>query len=291
MKNFYLPLITFLSLSAAHHEFKSISGYSNSIDSIIIIHKQDGITEEWPKDKFTRDEESGINYAIDNDAQNLYLALIIKDEREQMKMMRMGMRLFTDIKGKKKESTGIEFPLKSETETSFQSGGNSGQQPRAAGGKFDLQNAKMMFAKNMFALKVFGFLPGEPVQQDLELEGNANINYTWDSTNIMQIEYLIPLKMLGEISSLNQKVISLGFLVYGVEIPSANNNGSLSSFSGGGNRGGGGGGGRGRTPGGSGGGQQTGNGNFDPAEREKLMKEQKFWTKYTITFQSTLKSF
>jgi len=93
------------------------SGQNTQIknDSGIINHKQDGIADEWPVDNFTADKETGIQYALDNDAENFYMALKIVSQPEQMKLMGMGMSMFIDLKAKHKTNRGVEFPIKKET--------------------------------------------------------------------------------------------------------------------------------------------------------------------------------
>jgi hypothetical protein len=98
----------------------------------------------------------------------------------------------------------------------------------------------------------------------------------------MQVEYLIPLKMLeADIASLNQKLISIGWKVNGMEMTgSTSGSGSPGSV---------------RTgmvavPAGRGGipttvpgNNRPGSGKFTQADKDKMMKEQEIWTKYTFT--------
>src|ERR1051326_2619118 len=77
-----------------------------------LSHLLDGKINEWPAQRFETDPATEIKYAVDNDLQNLYLAITIPNFRTQMKMMRQGMELYIDLKGKKKEGKGIDFPVK-----------------------------------------------------------------------------------------------------------------------------------------------------------------------------------
>ncbi len=122
---FILPAIISLSLSL-NNKANADPIIKNVItDSGIINHVLDGSTTEWPDDRFEMDKGTNIKYAVDNNAENLFLALIIPDFRTQMKMMRLGMNLYIDMKGKKKENRGIEFPVK--RDDGGYSGGFSGE--------------------------------------------------------------------------------------------------------------------------------------------------------------------
>jgi hypothetical protein len=128
------------------------------------------------------------------------------------------------------------------------------------------------------------------------MPGSVNIAFKWDAADAMHIEYNIPLSLLGEWSSLNQKDISLGWRINGFErapgehnTENAENNEGGGGFSGG-RRGGSGGGGRGRYGGGKGFGGQTG-GNYKKIDPDEMRKEQTFWTKYMINIQTAQKAF
>ena len=136
-----------------------------------------------------------------------------------------------------------------------------------------------MFALNLISMKIFGFTEEKSQEQGLEIDNNIKIAFNWDSTNLMQIEYLVPLKMLeDDITSLNQKTISVGWKVNGIEL--SGSNGSPGGFGGG-------------RPGvSSGGGARPGSGSRpSQTDIDKMMKEQELWTKYTFTITKELKGF
>src|SRR6266487_1747153 len=109
---FILPFaLMILSFKTPHDPLKTMAA---KVDTTIITHELDGMVTEWPAEKFEQDQATKIKYAVDNDGQNLYVAMIVSEFPTQMKMTRMGMNLFLDVKGKKKENKGIEFPVKSE---------------------------------------------------------------------------------------------------------------------------------------------------------------------------------
>src|SRR2546430_12291632 len=80
-------------------------------DTPAISHQLDGSLAEWPTNKFEEDNVTNIKYAVDNDAKNLYIAMISPAGFTQIKMIRQGMEVYIDMSGKKKEDKGIGFPV------------------------------------------------------------------------------------------------------------------------------------------------------------------------------------
>src|SRR5689334_4746355 len=103
--------LLFLAFSKAPGFYKT---YKIFADTSHVVHVVDGSTTEWPDSAFHADKETLLNYAADNDGQSLFIALRIADFRAQMKVIRQGMKLFVDMRGKKKENMGIEYPIKVE---------------------------------------------------------------------------------------------------------------------------------------------------------------------------------
>jgi hypothetical protein len=188
--SFLLPIINLLVVSNYPHiQLSSIS----QIDTTSIIHLLDGNTIEWPQEKFTIDKTTKIRYAVDNDSQMLFLALTIPDKTTQQIIMQKGMSLFIDVKGKKKENRGVEFPLGMENVS-------------------DIGN-----------MKIFGFANTEPVIQNVKTEGTINIAIGWDSSYALSIEYYVPLKILeSSVTELNNKKISIGWKLKENEMTSTN---------------------------------------------------------------------
>ena len=134
-------------------------------------------------------------------------------------------------------------------------------------------------ALSLSSMKVFGFSEDKSEEQGLIMPGSANIAFAWDSTDAMNIEYKIPLSFFGTASSLDQKDISLGWIVSAMQF-SSHHSGSDEGSTGGGRHGGGAGG-YGGHEGHGGGGYNAGGGNTQQGG-ESMMKDQSFWTKYTF---------
>ena len=188
--SFLLPVINLLvSSNYPHIQLSSTS----QTDTTSIIHLLDGNITEWPQEKFAVDKATKIRYAVDNDSQMLFLALNIPDKTAQQIIMQKGMSLFIDVKGKKKENHGVEFPL-------------------------GIENVS-----NVGNMKVFGFANTDAVIQNVKTEGSINIAIDWDSSYALNIEYNVPLKMLeSSVTELNNKKISIGWKLKDNEVTSDN---------------------------------------------------------------------
>ena len=246
-------------------------------DTEIIQHKTDGVINEWPSSKFESDIATDIKYAIDNDENNLYIVLNVPNQGIQTKLMKLGMKLFIDLKGKRKEGRGVSFPVKDEAAVA-----NDNNFSKAAGIQTDddIEKAKRAeksmdkkamrstMALHLNYMNVFGFDGSEAHDQGLQMPGSINIAFAWDTADAMHIEYTIPLKMLDNSSSLNQKEISVGWRINGIY--PADQSMRRSSNQGG----------RGRGKSAYGGSSQPGFGEINHVTRETLVREQNIWTKY-----------
>ena len=246
-------------------------------DTEIIQHKTDGVINEWPSSKFESDIATDIKYAIDNDENNLYIVLNVPNQGIQTKLMKLGMKLFIDLKGKRKEGRGVSFPVKDEAAVA-----NDNNFSKAAGIQTDddIEKAKRAeksmdkkamrstMALHLNYMNVFGFDGSEAHDQGLQMPGSINIAFAWDTADAMHIEYTIPLKMLDNPSSLNQKEISVGWRINGIY--PADQSMRRSSNQGG----------RGRGKSAYGGSSQPGFGEINHVTRETLVREQNIWTKY-----------
>src|SRR5881396_2884782 len=125
---FLFPPIAMLSLFLINPDTLPGEKKPGTSDTLSVKHLLDGSIDEWPVNKFETDKETSIRYAVDNDDKNLYMALMVTDNMTQIKMMRMGMNMYIDIRGKKKENKWVEFPLKREAGSGGFSGSGGGMQ-------------------------------------------------------------------------------------------------------------------------------------------------------------------
>lgn len=249
-------------------------------DSMIIRHLVDGSLTEWTGAHFETDKESKIQYALDHDPGNLYLAMKVPDFRMQIKMMTQGMKLFIDKKGKRKEGTGIEFPVKRE-ESMGGFGGRGGRGAVGEAGKPDPKEMRARLAANLIFLKTFGFADQEDKTLVIGESGEIGLAYNWDEENNFYIEYQIPLHLIDAPSSLAGKPLGIGWKIMGME-SSLSGPVSTSSVlvavpagSGGAGRGG---------SAGRGAGSRAGGGGNFGQDTDSRFRDQNIWTKYILGF-------
>lgn len=252
-------------------------------DSARINHVLDGNINEWNPGRFETDKETNIQYAIDHDASNLYLAMKVTDHQLQMKMMSLGMDLYMDNKGRKRERTGISFPLK--REGGGGRGGRPGGEP-GEGGRPDPKEMRERLAATMILLKTFGFDDKEDQNQLINQPNSINLAFDWDEANNFYIEYLVPLSFLGGQTALTGKTLGIGWKINGMElqnagVPVATSTQLVGVPAGSGRPTGGG---SGRTGGARAGGGNTGGGGANFGSVDSRMKDQSFWTKYVMSF-------
>lgn len=70
----------------------------------------DGALNEWRAPLKYVDEQSRLTYDITNDGENLYVAVSTTDEAAQVNIMRGGITLGVNIKGKKKIASAVTYP-------------------------------------------------------------------------------------------------------------------------------------------------------------------------------------
>jgi hypothetical protein len=70
----------------------------------------DAQASEW-EGAITRFEDEQIGVGVRNDIENLYVALIVENERTEMEMLTRGCTVWFDPKGKDGKTFGIRYPL------------------------------------------------------------------------------------------------------------------------------------------------------------------------------------
>ena len=188
----------------------------------------DGSPEEWPQPFNFYNGETKLQYRIANDTSNIYVCFKVTDEPAQMKMMRAGINVWLDPKGKKKEVVGINFPMKQERGSAGEEGHlqaeNRGQVPGQSYQKHDFKNFKARAAASQITMKVKGFLGVTDQVTGIKNGFGILAAFNWDSLDILCIEYQIPIAMvLGHRLSATDtlKPLGIGFVVNALEASSS----------------------------------------------------------------------
>lgn len=198
-------LIPLAVLAMAVISTKAVAHSGALTDSTKIIHANDGDISEWGADKFETDPETKVQYAVDHDAGYLFMAMKIADPQMQMRVCFNGMKMFIDTRGKKKEGTGIEFPIRKE------GGGFRGGDANEGGDEKAKMQQRMSF--NLIVLKTFGFDDQEDKTHFIGEAGSANVAYKFNTDGSLSIEYKVPVEFIGGPSSVKNKTLSIGWKI------------------------------------------------------------------------------
>jgi len=69
----------------------------------------DGLNDDWDGDALTPEKGSKVDYAVRNDAQNLYVLLVFKDPKSLSTINSTGITLYFSPEGKKTKDNGVHF--------------------------------------------------------------------------------------------------------------------------------------------------------------------------------------
>ena len=213
----------------------------------------DGNASDWGLPLRFGNETGSLQYAITNDRENIYVSVASNDQATQMKMLRAGIKVYIDIKGKKSTDMGLVYPFKDQDELTNRRMGIRNANPNA-------MKEKMILDANIFSC--FGFINMENRIYDLKDTSHIKIGMNYDAYNNLVFEAIIPLKNVLTIPITNTKApsISVGIIVNNMGGDAQRPNASMAGMNraeGGGMRGGGMGGG-GMRGGGMGGGGMRG---------------------------------
>lgn len=200
MFRFTTIFLLFLSLSVTN---ASNVLANEACDTLPYQHTTNGELDDWDPASFDIHELSGIRFATENDKEKLYIAMYITDQSVQKRIAQAGMQVMIDAKGKKRESTYIEFPVRKD--------------PLSEMPASDLQAQNQSFTERLAASMLFLKKKGFRDQlQDIEMElagrvSDIMLSFGWDERNVLYIEYEIPLKRIAAVENLVGKEITVGF--------------------------------------------------------------------------------
>jgi hypothetical protein len=241
----------------------------------------DGRIREWPS--FFRFYISGARLQFDyfNDSSYLYICIKAVDIESQSRLMHAGVDIWFDATGKKKQKSGISFPMKLErapgdVPRKMRANSDPSTEPSERSQASRLRQ-NVIFAQN--EIRVTGIVAVKEPTIALQNKYGIEIAYDWDSLNILSIEYKIPLSLIyqHQVTGADiQHPVAVGIVVGALELP--HNESAPASTAGGQNaqRGGMSGNGMGGGSGSRGGGQQN---NLANDRFTSDNSEQKVWLK------------
>ncbi|MDO3626870.1 hypothetical protein [Mucilaginibacter sp. BT774] len=283
MKTLFIPLLCisalqlfFLNITFAQN--KAVANKLQPPPSNLVI---DGDLKDWGDSLRYYNQDKQLNYALANDQDDLYMAIRINDRSEQIRVLRAGLTISIDTRGKKKESFTMTFPVGDqspegmmETAQDLQNGNNDIKQE---------DNEELMKARltKLREIKVTGFKDIESETMTTSNTYGFKVAIDYDKDGNLIYEAAIPLKFFRA-DDLSKNEWAFNFKINGITRPGQNKDtGDHDGMTRGGG-GGFGGGGRGGRMGGGRGGRMGGGGNNTPVDRSELSKSVDFWEKYYL---------
>ena len=149
----------------------------------------DGNANDWKNVPFTFDPATTFRYAITNDSTNLYICLTSTSPGLQNKIFHMGMRVYFDTSGEKKEACGVQFPMPIDD--------NAMKMIAAAGSGLEKSSAAeyrkfILLQENQY--ETFGFPGGGNGMNAIGSTDYVTIGFNLDLEDIMVYELKVPLK-------------------------------------------------------------------------------------------------
>ncbi len=162
------------------------------------------------------DNEAKIAYDVTNDSLNLYLSIMIVDERTRNQVMMSGIEVWLDTTKKASKNFGLLFPLKMQPGQGAKMDRPNPDQPP----KIDnIQEQYLINQKQLKAIRLNGFNQGlNPIENNLGL----GLSIHFDSTGSFIYKAIIPLRCLHIYSFEtidSTDIFSLTILIPGIELP------------------------------------------------------------------------
>jgi hypothetical protein len=148
-----------------------------------------GNSPEWENSLFSFNKQAQANYAIVNDSAAFYICVRIAEEAAQMKVIRNGIEVRFNSKGKKKAEATLRFPIGGRPEVTGR---------LDPGNRRDRKTMHLMFLLQMQDMQLSGFKSGVNGFQNIKSGKNgilAAVN--WDSANVMVYEARIPFSVFA----------------------------------------------------------------------------------------------
>lgn len=207
---FFFIIITSLFQHTACNSTKNISQNKwYGSDSSIVI---DGVLGDWNQQLQQPSNFTNIQYAIGNDAENLYLCVRIPDNGIQNRIMALGMSVYIDTLGKKRDKIGVGYPLAltpEQVET-------ISIQAQKGGIKIDDREFNKAYAANCQEFELIGFV-AEDDKEKIRASNLASKDLKtatgFDHIDAMVCEFKIPFYQLFKNKITYNEIISISIRV------------------------------------------------------------------------------
>jgi hypothetical protein len=285
MKTLFIPLLCIgaLQMYLSTPVFAQNKALGNKLQpppADIVI---DGDLKDWGDSLRYYNKDKQLNYALANDQENLYMAIRINDRSEQIRVLRAGLTLSIDTRGKKKETFTMTFPV---GDQSPQAMAENAQDLQGGSNDVKLEDREELVKARLTKLreiKVAGFKDIESETMTTSNTYGFKVAIDYDKDGSLVYEAAIPLKFFHA-DDLSKNEWAFNFKINGITRPGQDKDngnhdgmtrGGAGGFAGGGGRGG-------RTGGGRGGRMGSGGSNNTPVDRSELSKSVDFWEKYYL---------
>jgi hypothetical protein len=203
MYYFYLGIVALLVFSGCAIQ-KDITLSPWKKQAIVI----DGQLSDWEQPLIRPAKNSDFSYRISNDKAFLYLAVRITSKSVQQNIMRYGLTIWVDKKGKRNEKVGIGYPL-ALSEPQIQEIARSAALDKTSIGGNALDRA---YAKNCVEFELVGW-----VEETLRVSNLASQDIKtaadFDDIGALLLEYKLPLTELLDVPLAYDKYFSVGLKV------------------------------------------------------------------------------
>lgn len=173
----------------------------------------DGNAIDWKNVAFNFDPNTLLRYGISNDSSNLYICLTSTSPGVEKKIFHMGMKIYFDTSGERKEACGIQFPMPVDD--------NALQLINAAGNgnsKTTAEDYRRYIKLQENQYETFGF-PGGNGLNAISTTDYISIGFSLDQEDILVYELKIPLTSLYGSplpSKVYNKALSIGVHIEGI---------------------------------------------------------------------------
>jgi hypothetical protein len=263
-KKSVLSAFTFLFLVGCSPKLYPVGDFQSS--PILV----DGDAIDWELPLRFVSEKEGLRYSITNDNENIYVCVASDFMPTQMRMLRAGISIYVDVKGKEGKSMGVNFPFTGKKRIAAPVPMDKNQQSNLRKGNFNEENIKKLALMEANMFKSFGFLNNANGVYELAAINPIKMGVNYDINDILIIEARIPINFFydKELNAQNAPNISVGVELNSIPGGEANRGGQMGGGGGGMSRGGGGGG---MSRGGVGGGMRGANFSGGPGISEPMI--------------------